>query len=53
MELDKIKPQDIMESLALEKNREMVFKAGQGTGKSGSFFFYSYDNKYIIKTMKP
>lgn len=30
----------------------MVFKAGQGAGKSGSFFFFSYDNKFIIKTLR-
>ena len=29
----------------------MVFKAGQGSGSSGSFFFYSYDNKFLIKTL--
>lgn len=29
----------------------MVFKAGQGAGLSGSFFFFSHDNKFLIKTM--
>ena len=29
----------------------MVFKAGGGAGRSGSFFFFSHDNKFIIKTM--
>ena len=29
----------------------MVFKAGEGAGKSGSFFFFSHDKKFIIKTM--
>mmetsp|Transcript_33104 Transcript_33104/g.23875 ORF Transcript_33104/g.23875 Transcript_33104/m.23875 type:complete len:128 (+) Transcript_33104:1607-1990(+) len=29
----------------------MVFKAGEGAGKSGSFFFFSHDRKFIIKTM--
>lgn len=28
-----------------------MFKAGQGAGKSGSFFFSSYDNRFIIKTL--
>jgi len=28
-----------------------VFKAGEGAGRSGSFFFFSHDNKFIIKTM--
>ena len=32
-------------------NREQVFKAGEGAGRSGSFFFFSHDNKFIIKTI--
>jgi 1-phosphatidylinositol-4-phosphate 5-kinase len=28
-----------------------VFKAGESQGKSGSFFFFSHDNEFIIKTM--
>jgi 1-phosphatidylinositol-4-phosphate 5-kinase len=42
----------MQKSLSLEANNKMVFKAGQGAGKSGSFFFFSYDNKFLIKTMK-
>jgi 1-phosphatidylinositol-4-phosphate 5-kinase len=38
-------------SLSLDNNQEMVFKAGQGAGKSGSFFFFSFDNKFLIKTI--
>ena len=30
----------------------MAFAAGEGAGKSGSFFFATYDSKYLIKTMK-
>ena len=29
----------------------MVFKSGGGDGRSGSFFFFSHDRKFIIKTM--
>mmetsp|Transcript_33736 Transcript_33736/g.32773 ORF Transcript_33736/g.32773 Transcript_33736/m.32773 type:complete len:113 (+) Transcript_33736:517-855(+) len=29
----------------------MVFKAGESQGKSGSFFFFSKDRKFLIKTM--
>jgi len=29
----------------------MAFKAGESQGKSGSFFFFSHDRKFIIKTM--
>ena len=41
----------IKNSLSPELNRDMVFKAGEGQGKSGSFFFFSHDRKFIIKTM--
>ena len=39
MFMDNIKPEDVIESLSLEANRNMVFKAGEGVGQSGSFFF--------------
>lgn len=52
MELDKISPKDMMKSLSLELNRKMVFKAGEGAGKSGSFFFFSHDNRFLIKTLQ-
>jgi len=29
----------------------MVFRSGEGAGASGSFFFFSFDRKFIIKTM--
>ena len=28
-----------------------MFKAGEGMGKSGSFFFFSHDTNFLIKTM--
>jgi hypothetical protein len=51
-ELDGITAADVDESLNCEKNREMVFKAGQNSGQSGSFFFFSHDKRFIIKTMR-
>ena len=39
--LDKIIPENFLESLNIEKNLHNIFKSGQGAGKSGSFFFYS------------
>ena len=51
MVMDEISPEDVMESLSVEMNRHMVFKAGQGAGLSGSFFFFSHDNKFLIKTV--
>ena len=50
--MDGLTPQDILESLSLEKNIQNVFKAGQGAGESGSFFFFSHDNKLLVKTMR-
>ena len=38
-------------SLSPKYNREQVFKAGEGAGASGSFFFFSHDKRFIIKTM--
>lgn len=47
--------QDIMDlevSLDLEKNYEQIQKAsGADGGKGGEFFFFSYDNRVIIKTL--
>jgi hypothetical protein len=51
MKLDGISPDDMMESLSLNQNRHKVFDAGQGAGASGSFFFFSADNKFLIKTI--
>lgn len=35
----------------IENNIKRIFKAGEGMGKSGSFFFFSHDDKFLIKTM--
>jgi len=32
-------------------NRSAAFKAGESQGKSGSFFFFTFDKKFLIKTM--
>ena len=49
--MDGITPEMIKESLSTEKNHKSVFKAKESAGKSGSFFFFSFDRKFIIKTM--
>jgi 1-phosphatidylinositol-4-phosphate 5-kinase len=41
----------MLDSLDIRRNREMIFKAGEGSGSSGSFFFFSKDNKFLIKTI--
>jgi 1-phosphatidylinositol-4-phosphate 5-kinase len=33
-------------------NKKQVFRAGQSSGKSGSFFFFSNDKKFVIKTLQ-
>ena len=50
MNIDNISPVEIMKSLSIEDNIDSVFKCGEGTGASGSFFFFSKDNRFIIKT---
>lgn len=52
MFMDNISPDDVINSLSLEKNRNMVFRAGEGVGQSGSFFFFSHDNRFLIKTLR-
>lgn len=29
----------------------MIFKAGESAGRSGSFFFFSHDGKFVVKTI--
>ena len=42
----------LLESLDITKNRDKVFGAGEGAGASGSFFFFSHDQRFIIKTLR-
>jgi len=41
----------LLESLDPEHNQSNVFKAGEASGASGSFFFFSNDKQFIVKTM--
>lgn len=50
-EMDNIDKQKIKNSLSAKRNRDQVFKAGESQGKSGSFFFFSHDQEFIIKTL--
>lgn len=52
LDLDDISFDEIKESLSVVKNRNNVFQAGESQGKSGSFFFFSHDKKFIIKTLQ-
>lgn len=48
---DGISDSQLSKSLDPDHNRENIFKAGESQGKSGSFFFFSTDRQFIIKTM--
>lgn len=49
--MDGITSKDIIESLNPATNMKAILGAGESQGKSGSFFFFSHDRKFIIKTM--
>jgi hypothetical protein len=52
MEMQGIDSNYILKSLSLANNCKMVFRAGEGSGASGSFFFFSYDKRFLIKTLR-
>lgn len=49
--MDSVRPEDLIKSLDFAFNKTQAFNAGQGAGASGSFFFHSYDGKFIIKSL--
>lgn len=50
-ELEGITSREIINSLRPENNLKAIKGAGESQGKSGSFFFFSQDKRFIIKTM--
>jgi hypothetical protein len=52
-DLDGITINNLKQSLnpELDANVKKIQKAGEGMGKSGSFFFFSHDDQFLIKTM--
>lgn len=44
--------EDLMTSLNPEENKDSMLKIRESSGKSGSFFFFSNDKRFIIKTVK-
>ena len=52
MKLDGIMPCDISRSVAIKDNIHNIFDSKEGLGRSGSFFFFSADKQYIVKTMR-
>ncbi len=51
LEMDGIFKDDLLKSIDIESNKNNILKAGEGAGASGSFFFFSTDNRFIIKSM--
>lgn len=49
--MDEIYFEQISRSLNPRKNRDQIFKTGTAAGASGSFFFFSHDRRFIVKTM--
>ena len=43
--------QKILNSIDPFLNQKNLLSIGEGEGKSGSFFFYTFDKKYLIKTI--
>jgi hypothetical protein len=48
---DGINFQRLFMSLDYKKNRNQIFSSGEASGASGSFFFFSHDRRFIVKTM--
>lgn len=51
LEMDGLSQESIIESLDIDRNHKQIFRAQEGAGASGSFFFFSYDHRFIIKTL--
>ena len=49
--MDEINFEQIQASLNPRTNRDQIFKTGEAAGASGSFFFFSHDRRFIVKTM--
>jgi hypothetical protein len=49
---DSLEYAELLVSLDPLSNKQAMIKIKESAGKSGSFFFFSYDKKFIIKTVK-
>mgnify|MGYP006091028943 CR=1 FL=1 len=49
--MDGIDFKRIKKSMNPSKNRDQIFSSGEASGASGSFFFFSHDKRFIVKTM--
>lgn len=52
-QLDGFSNDDLKKSLdpMIQANISQILKSGEGMGKSGSFFFFSHDGNFLIKSM--
>lgn len=48
---DEITSDVLISSFLPNQNKNAIEKMNEGQGKSGSFFFHSYDHKFLIKTI--
>ena len=48
---DGITKEMIIESFNPDDNLKSALKAGESAGKSGSFFFFTHDKRFIVKTI--
>ena len=44
---------DLLYSVDPINNESSIFSVGEGEGKSGSYFIFSFDKQFIIKTISP
>ncbi|CAD8176701.1 unnamed protein product [Paramecium octaurelia] len=44
--------EQFQKSLRLDYNQDQIKNTQESLGKSGSFFFYTYDNAFVLKTIK-
>ena len=51
--LDGIEAQDIYDSFNLKANKAALSSISESKGKSGSFFFFTHDRRFVLKTMYP
>lgn len=49
--LDSLNFEELEKSFKISKNLDNLSKMSISEGKSGSFFFFTYDNRFIIKTI--
>jgi hypothetical protein len=52
LELDGLNTYDVCESLNIQDNIDAIFESGERSGNSGSFFFFSKDKQFVVKTMR-